>query len=144
MGGQTIAKLIDEPKLRICIEYKVYLINNCCLTTPVKALEMNCKQLKNSTTMQRERTYLSENKDGAWKVLRKHLILCVHHSPKRSSMIYNLLPIFPKATALTNKTLAIQVATPTLSMLKVPSTRFCPLIAFAVALAVPEKEMFAV
>jgi hypothetical protein len=48
--------------------------------------------------------------------------------------------MFPKATALTNSTLAIQVATPTLSSVKVPSTRSSPLIAFAVALATLEKE----
>jgi hypothetical protein len=66
-------------------------------------------------------------------------------SLKNAEFAYNLLPIFPKATALTNKTLAIQVATPTLSSVKVPSTRSCPLIAFAVALATFEKEwMFAV
>jgi hypothetical protein len=99
---------------------------------------------ENSTTMQRERTYLSENKDGGWKISRKHPILGIHHLPKRSSMIYNLLPMFPKATALTNNTLAIQVATLTLSMLNVPNTRSCPFIAFAVALAAPENEMFAV
>lgn len=53
---------------------------------------------------------------------------------------YSLRPIFPKATALTNSTLAIQVATPTLSSVNVPSTRSWPLIAFAVALATLENE----
>lgn len=55
-------------------------------------------------------------------------------------MLYSLRPIFPKATALTNNTLAIQVATPTDSSVKAPSTRSCPLPALAVALATFEND----
>lgn len=65
-----------------------------------------------------------------------------HHLSKDLEVprTYSLRPMFPNATALTNNTLAIQVATPTDSSVKAPSTRSCPLPALAVALATFEND----
>jgi len=82
--------------------------------------------------------------EGA-KCKENHVACPSNRSEDRSTtiislpVVYSLRPMFPNATALTKRTLAIHVATPTLSSVNVPSTKSCPLMAFAVALATLEK-----